>query len=123
MIFKVNQLNSNKKVDAFSLIEVLVSLSIVSVLILLFNWSNLFDRLAKQPNEIVNQLQAKIIGGLISQSAVPSAPFIIINAPPPCEGNEITIFAGGIVNETKFSCEHSIYFINKSGQVSHEIAQ
>jgi prepilin-type N-terminal cleavage/methylation domain-containing protein len=123
MIFKVNQLNRNDKVDAFSLIEVLISLSIFSVLMLLLNWSNLFDRLAKQPNEIANQLQSKIIGGLISQTKVPNAPFIIINAPPPCEDYELTIFAGGIVNETKFSCKQSIYFINKSGQVSYEIAQ
>lgn len=107
----------SKRVNAFSLLEILIALVIVGVVISFPNWQSLITRLGVNNSAIKKELELKVLTSIVEQSGLPVSSAVRVSLPAECGQNFVEIGVGGIVSATQFQCNGRPFRITKSGRV------
>lgn len=107
----------SKRVNAFSLLEILIALVIVGVVISFPNWQSLITRLGVNNSAIKKELELKVLTSIVEQSGLPVSSAVRVSLPAECGQSFVEIGVGGIVSATQFQCNGRPFRITKSGRV------
>lgn len=107
----------SKRVNAFSLLEILIALVIVGVVISFPNWQSLITRLGVNNSAIKKELELKVLTSIVEQSGLPVSSVLRVSLPAECVQSFVEIGVGGIVSATQFQCNGRPLRITKSGRV------
>ena len=105
----------NKKLSAFSLLEILVALVIVGVMISFPNWQSLFAVWNDNSTNIQREIELRVLMSIAEQSGLPGNSVLRLELSEECDQAFIDIGAGGYVGETQFQCDLKTLRITKSG--------
>lgn len=119
MTYLVNLFNKVHKNEAFSLLEVLITLTIFATLLTTFQWFG-FIRLLEVPVEkIIDENQIRISEILVQQSIAPISPEVRIPLKTPCHTITVAVLAGGVVQPVDFTCNGMAFRIHRSGAIEN----
>ena len=102
---------------AFSLLEILIGLTIIGIILTFPDWSQFNKLISNRDDDIRRQLQLSILSGLAKASGIPNSPFQIIDMPSSCGSAEIKISAGGIVQKSVLNCHNLALQVSATGSV------
>ena len=110
-----------RKHKAFTLLEILVALSIIAIIFTSAAALDLDYIFKKNTSHLQKDLSSRVLTAVAEQTINPQSAILIVELPFSCSGEEIEIGAGGYVLSTsKITCDDSIFRISKSGQVYEE---
>lgn len=102
---------------AFSLLEMLVALTLIGILIATPNWLSVLNNSFRSSTFDKEFLQLQILLSLVEQSHIPAQPRKKLHPLGICKNIVITIGSRGTVNPETYVCEKQTIYISQSGQV------
>ena len=110
-----------RKHKAFTLLEILVALSIIAIIFTSASVLDLDYIFKKNKDHLQTDLSSRVLTVVAEQTINPQRAVLKVELPSSCLGEEIQIGAGGYVISTSgITCNDSILRISKSGQVYEE---
>ena len=110
-----------RKHKAFTLLEILVALSIIAIILTSASVLDLDYIFKKNTDYLQIELSTRVLTAVSEQTINPQSAILIVELPSSCSGEEIEIGAGGYVISTSgITCNDSVLRISKSGQVYEE---
>ena len=110
-----------RKHKAFTLLEILVALSIIAIIFTSASVLDLDYIFKKNTDHLQMELSTRVLTVVSEQTINPQSAILIVELPSSCSGEEIEIGAGGYVLSTsEITCNDSSFRISKSGQVYEE---
>lgn len=119
MTYLVNPLDKVHRNEAFSLIEVLITLTIFATLLTTFQWFGFIKLLEVPVEKIIDENQIRISEILVQQSISPISPEVRISLKPPCHNITFAVLAGGVVQPVDFTCNGKAFRIHRSGAIKN----
>ena len=110
-----------RKHKAFTLLEILVALSIIAIIFTSASVLDLDYIFKKNTDYLQIELSTRVLTAVSEQTINPQSAILIVEPPSSCAGEEIEIGAGGyVISTSEITCNDSIFRISKSGQVYEE---
>ena len=110
-----------RKHKAFTLLEILVALSIIAIIFTSASVLDLDYIFKKNTDHLQMELSTRVLTAVSEQTINPQSAILIVEPPSSCAGEEIEIGAGGyVISTSEITCNDSIFRISKSGQVYEE---
>jgi prepilin-type N-terminal cleavage/methylation domain-containing protein len=110
-----------RKHKAFTLLEILVALSIIAIIFTSASVLDLDYIFKKNTDHLQMELSTRVLTAVSEQTINPQSAILIVELPSLCAGEEIEIGAGGyVISTSEITCNDSIFRISKSGQVYEE---
>ena len=110
-----------RKHKAFTLLEILVALSIIAIIFTSASVLDLDYIFTKNTDHLQMELSTRVLTAVAEQTINPQSAILIVELPSSCAGEEIEIGAGGyVISTSEITCNDSIFRISKSGQVYEE---
>ena len=110
-----------RKHKAFTLLEILVALSIIAIIFTSASVLDLDYIFKKNTDYLQMELSTRVLTAVSEQTINPQSAILIVEPPSSCAGEEIEIGAGGyVISTSEITCNDSIFRISKSGQVYEE---
>ena len=110
-----------RKHKAFTLLEILVALSIIAIIFTSASVLDLDYVFKKNTDHLKMELSTRILTAVAEQTINSQSAILIVELPSSCSGEEIEIGAGGYVLSTsEITCNDNSFRISKSGQVYEE---
>ena len=110
-----------RKHKAFTLLEILVALSIIAIIFTSASVLDLDYIFKKNTDHLQMELSTRVLTAVSEQTINPQSAILIVEPPSSCAGEEIEIGAGGyVISTSEITCNDSIFRISKSGQVYDE---
>jgi prepilin-type N-terminal cleavage/methylation domain-containing protein len=107
-----------RKHKAFTLLEILVALSIVAIILssaFILDFDYIFKKNAQNSKM---ELQSRVLLGIVEQTVNSQKAVVTIGLPKKCFGADIEIGSGGrVLSSGKITCNQRNYFVSNSGQV------
>ena len=110
-----------RKHKAFTLLEILVALSIIAIIFTSAAALDLDYIFKKNTGHLQKDLSARVLTVVAEQTINPQRAVLKVELPSSCSGEEIQIGAGGyVLSSSEIFCNDSSFRVSKSGQVYEE---
>ena len=107
-----------RKHKAFTLLEILVALSIIAIIFTSASVLDLDYIFKKNTDHFQTDLSSRVLTVIAEQTINPQRAVLKVELPFSCSGEEIEIGAGGyVLSSSKIICNDSNFRVSKSGQV------
>jgi prepilin-type N-terminal cleavage/methylation domain-containing protein len=102
---------------AFSLLEMLVALTLIGILITTPNWLLLLNGSCRNSTSDKEFLQLQVLLSLVEQTHIPAQPITKLQPLGLCKDIVIKIGSRGTVKPQSYVCEKQTIYISQSGQL------
>tara|TARA_B100001248_G_scaffold261743_2_gene253976 strand:+ start:460 stop:804 length:345 start_codon:yes stop_codon:yes gene_type:complete len=110
-----------RKHKAFTLLEILVALSIIAIIFTSASVLDLDYIFKKNTGHLQTDLSSRVLTAVAEQAINPQSAVIKVELPSSCSGQEIEIGAGGhVLSSSEIICNDSSFKVSRSGQVYEE---
>ena len=120
MIILAKYLNSQRRLPAFSLLEILTVLVIVGVILTLPRWPLIGSNLLNRVNVKIDQTQDRIDGAILAQSRPSTQKVISVSLKPICPSKAVQVYLGGWLMPTSIECPTGTLSISALGELRLE---
>ena len=110
-----------RKHKAFTLLEILVALSIIAIIFTSASVLDLDYIFKKNTDHFQTDLSSRVLTVIAEQTINPQRAVLKVELPSSCSGEEIEIGAGGyVLSSSEIFCNAINFRVSKSGQVYEE---
>ena len=110
-----------RKHKAFTLLEILVALSIIAIIFTSASVLDLDYIFKKNTDHLQMDLSSRVLTVVAEQTINPQRAVLKVGLPSSCSGAEIEIGAGGyVLSSSEIICNDTSFRVSKSGQVYEE---
>ena len=110
-----------RKHKAFTLLEILVALSIIAIIFTSASVLDLDYIFKKNTGHLQTDLSSRVLTVVAEQTINPQSAVLKVELPSSCSGQEIEIGAGGyVLSSSEIICNETSFRVSKSGQIYEE---
>ena len=104
-----------KQINAFSLFEILIALTIIGVVLSFTDWTQLNYKAENKEENLEKLIRTNILANLAIASGTPKSPTLNISMPEFCEKAKLKVAAGGILDDVEINCGKFNVFVSSTG--------